>query len=96
MEPLRDELYCQLMRQATRPPSRDLALKAWELLACACCSFLPSAQLRPYVAAFFLVGAKSDDPQIVEYLRSSWPCVWFLFFVISFFARLLSLCALLA
>ena len=38
---LRDEIYCQLMRQSTRCPSDDALLRAWQVFAVCSVSFPP-------------------------------------------------------
>ncbi|XP_077581041.1 unconventional myosin-X [Stigmatopora nigra] len=51
LRPLRDEIYCQLVKQTTRPPrAGDPAdLARWRVLACAACVFLPSRGVLAYV-----------------------------------------------
>jgi hypothetical protein len=72
MPALRDELYCQLVKQTfvaqfAKPPPREIILRAWELLAFASGSFLPSAELQKYVGAYFLANSlRSDEPQIAQ------------------------------
>ncbi|EGD81471.1 myosin-X [Salpingoeca rosetta] len=51
---LRDEVYCQLIRQVTNNPSPEQQLRGWQLLAiCAAC-FSPSKRLYRYVMAFMM------------------------------------------
>lgn len=51
LRPLRDELYCQLIKQTTRPPQpggpSDLCV--WKILACMCCTFVPTRSILRYL-----------------------------------------------
>lgn len=51
LRPLRDELYCQLIKQSTRPPqpgsSSDLCI--WRILACMSCTFIPTRSILRYL-----------------------------------------------
>ncbi|XP_053507195.1 unconventional myosin-X [Ictalurus furcatus] len=43
LRPLRDELYCQLIKQTTRPPEPGgpAHISGWRVIACMCCTFIP-------------------------------------------------------
>lgn len=43
LRPLRDELYCQLIKQTTRPPEPGgpAHISGWRVIACMCCTFSP-------------------------------------------------------
>ncbi|XP_033991940.1 unconventional myosin-X [Trematomus bernacchii] len=51
LKPLRDELYCQLMKQTTRPPEPGSPgnICSWKILACMSCTFLPSRSVLRYL-----------------------------------------------
>nr|XP_061794958.1 unconventional myosin-X-like [Nerophis lumbriciformis] len=63
LRPLRDEIYCQLVKQTTRPPrAGDPAdLARWRVLACAACAFLPSRSVLAYVK-FHLKRTRESVP----------------------------------
>ena len=45
---LRDELFCQIMKQISQNSNPDSCERGWELLAFCCCTFVPSNQLLKY------------------------------------------------
>ncbi|XP_023671384.2 unconventional myosin-X [Paramormyrops kingsleyae] len=51
LRPLRDELYCQLVKQTTRPPQPGSVsdLRCWQILACMSCTFTPSRSILKYL-----------------------------------------------
>ncbi|XP_060100292.1 unconventional myosin-X [Heteronotia binoei] len=51
LRPLRDELYCQLIKQTTKVPSPGSAgnLYSWQILTCMSCTFLPSRGILRYL-----------------------------------------------
>ena len=51
LRPLRDELYCQLVKQTARPPHPGGPgnLCSWRILACMACTFLPSRGVLRYL-----------------------------------------------
>ncbi|TRY93218.1 hypothetical protein DNTS_014359 [Danionella cerebrum] len=51
LRPLRDELYCQLIKQTSVQSSLEVQtqLRYWQLLTCMSCSFLPSAGVLRYL-----------------------------------------------
>lgn len=51
-EDLRDEIYCQLLKQLRNNPSPSGVLAGLRLLQAACQSFPPSANLEPYLRYF--------------------------------------------
>lgn len=51
LRPLRDELYCQLIKQTAKVPQPGSTgdLRRWELLTCLSCTFLPSRGILKYL-----------------------------------------------
>ncbi|MEE6489051.1 hypothetical protein FKM82_015472 [Ascaphus truei] len=51
LKPLRDEVYCQLIKQANHVPQPNSAgnLRHWQLLSCMCCTFLPGRNILRYL-----------------------------------------------
>ncbi|KAM3604889.1 uncharacterized protein V6R79_017518 [Siganus canaliculatus] len=51
LKPLRDELFCQLIKQTTRPqqPGGPGNLCSWKMLACMSCTFVPTRSVLRYL-----------------------------------------------
>uniref|UniRef100_A0A8C5GV94 Myosin X n=1 Tax=Gouania willdenowi TaxID=441366 RepID=A0A8C5GV94_GOUWI len=51
LKPLRDELYCQLIKQTARPPlpSSPGNLCSWKILTCMSCTFIPTRSILRYL-----------------------------------------------
>lgn len=51
LRPLRDEVYCQLVKQTSYTPAPYTAahLRYWQLLTCMSCTFLPGAAVLKYL-----------------------------------------------
>lgn len=51
LRPLRDELYCQLIKQTNKVPNPGSVgnLYSWQILTCMSCTFLPSRSILKYL-----------------------------------------------
>lgn len=72
LRPLRDEVYCQLVKQTSYTPSPNTAahLRYWQLLTCMSCTFLPG----PIVLKYLRFHLKRWDATIEPRLRSNAAC----------------------
>ena len=57
-EGLRDELYCQLMKQLSANPKADSIAKGWQVMCMCVSTFPPSDDLRDYLVNFLLAQAE--------------------------------------
>ncbi|XP_047212765.1 unconventional myosin-X-like isoform X1 [Girardinichthys multiradiatus] len=64
LRPLRDEVYCQLVKQTSHTPSPNTAahLRYWQLLTCMSCTFLPGSVVLKYLR-FHLKRVQSQSPE---------------------------------
>ncbi|KAM6904379.1 pleckstrin homology domain-containing family H member 3 [Xenentodon cancila] len=64
LRPLRDEVYCQLVKQTSYTPSPYTAahLRYWQLLTCMSCTFLPGPTVLKYLR-FHLKRIQSQSPE---------------------------------
>lgn len=67
---LHDELYCQLIKQATSNPNIKSLQRVWKLTALACGTFDPSPAFRPYLLAHLKSGAEQHpDAEVNKFAR---------------------------
>ncbi|XP_057716768.1 pleckstrin homology domain-containing family H member 3 [Corythoichthys intestinalis] len=64
LRPLRDEVYCQLVKQTSHTPAPYTAahLRYWQLLTCMSCTFLPGATVLKYLR-FHLKRIQNQSPE---------------------------------
>ncbi|XP_029013888.1 pleckstrin homology domain-containing family H member 3 isoform X2 [Betta splendens] len=64
LRPLRDEVYCQLVKQTSHAPAPCTAarLRYWQLLTCMSCTFLPGSTVLKYLR-FHLKRVQSQNPE---------------------------------
>ncbi|KAK2497548.1 hypothetical protein MC885_014513, partial [Smutsia gigantea] len=60
-EKLRDEIYCQAIKQVTGHPRPELCARGWTFLSLLTGSFLPSTTLMPYVTKFLQDSGPSQE-----------------------------------
>jgi myosin VIIa len=61
---LRDECYCQIMKQLTRNPKKNSEARVWKLFWLLCGLMPPSAQLYPHVSRF--LSSRSENAMAME------------------------------
>lgn len=61
-ELLRDEIFCQLVKQTRECPKPDVALRSWQLIYCAARSFQPSSDFRPFLLSHAAKYAHRECP----------------------------------
>jgi len=57
-EDIRDEIFCQLVKQTSVNPSVDSLVKGWKLMAICCAIFPPSDEFANYLAAYLFSKTK--------------------------------------
>lgn len=67
-EELRDEVYCQIIKQTTANPSPESGLKGWMLLGVCAGAFAPSKEFEPYLLSY-CEAHKEDPAGAGEYAR---------------------------
>ena len=60
-EELRNEAYCQIMKQTTENPSGESTVLGWKLLAVCLATFPPSDALAPYLGHFCATNVASTQ-----------------------------------
>uniref|UniRef100_A0A8C6KMW4 Pleckstrin homology, MyTH4 and FERM domain containing H3 n=1 Tax=Nothobranchius furzeri TaxID=105023 RepID=A0A8C6KMW4_NOTFU len=67
LRPLRDEVYCQLVKQTSHTPSPYTAahLRYWQLLTCMSCTFLPGPNMLKYLR--FHLKSQSPESEMDNY-----------------------------
>ncbi|XP_078385652.1 unconventional myosin-X isoform X2 [Cetorhinus maximus] len=77
LEPLRDEIYCQLIKQTSNPPHAGNVsdLRNWQLLTCMSVTFLPSTTVLKYLR-FHIKRSQDQFPETeidkyAEFIKNS-------------------------
>lgn len=65
---LRDEVFCQLIKQTTKNPSPESTVKGWQLMAIVAGSIAPSPDFRPYLISF-CQSAMASGGQLGDYAK---------------------------
>uniref|UniRef100_A0A3P9KCI2 Pleckstrin homology, MyTH4 and FERM domain containing H3 n=1 Tax=Oryzias latipes TaxID=8090 RepID=A0A3P9KCI2_ORYLA len=69
LRPLRDEVYCQLVKQTSHTPSPYTAahLRYWQLLTCMSCTFLPGPTVLKYLRFHLKIQSQSPESEMDNY-----------------------------
>ncbi|XP_010872851.4 pleckstrin homology domain-containing family H member 3 isoform X2 [Esox lucius] len=78
LRPLRDEVYCQLVKQTSSTPQPHTAahLRYWQTLTCMSCTFLPSPSILKYLR-FHLkrIQSQCPDSEMDNYASFIWEAL---------------------
>ncbi|KIK68921.1 hypothetical protein GYMLUDRAFT_236804 [Collybiopsis luxurians FD-317 M1] len=61
---LRDEIYCQMMKQLTKNPNAESVFKGWQLLCVLLITFPPSKDFETYLRAFILNHVSQKEGRV--------------------------------
>uniref|UniRef100_A0A3P8WP96 Pleckstrin homology, MyTH4 and FERM domain containing H3 n=1 Tax=Cynoglossus semilaevis TaxID=244447 RepID=A0A3P8WP96_CYNSE len=69
LRPLRDEIYCQLVKQTSYTPAPYTAahLRYWQLLTCMSCTFLPGPTVLKYLRFHLKIQSQSPESEMDNY-----------------------------
>jgi hypothetical protein len=67
-EELRDEIFCQIIKQTTENPDPNSAQRGWQLMAIAAGTYPPSREFEPYL--MYYCEEHKDDPVVGDLARS--------------------------
>lgn len=66
-EELRDEVYCQIVKQTGHNPNTQSAIKGWELMMICLSTFPPSSDMMPHLMAYCVSNLNNELPEIARY-----------------------------
>ncbi|XP_078510659.1 myosin XVB isoform X2 [Lissotriton helveticus] len=69
-ETLRDEVYCQVIKQLTENPKKESCTRGWRLLSILSGYFLPTATLLPYVTKYLQEVCSQADSSYQDIART--------------------------
>ncbi len=64
---LRNEIYCQLIKQVTDNPNSNYEQRGWELMAMCCSSFPPNHYLLKYVGSFLMEKSLKNNYDFAQF-----------------------------
>lgn len=70
---LRDEIYCQIMKQVSNNPDKQSVQRGWEVFSACCGLFSPSARLLKIVAAFLMLAESTTATEVWQCLLRIYP-----------------------
>ncbi|EFA75546.1 class VII unconventional myosin [Heterostelium album PN500] len=59
-ESIRDEIYCQLIKQSTNTPTLEMRLRVWELIHFVCATFVPTRKFIKYAVSYIKNTANTE------------------------------------
>jgi hypothetical protein len=65
-EDLRDEIFCQIMKQVTNNADPNSTKKGWQLFAICSGTYPPSKELQPYMMYFCESHKNDENPEIAD------------------------------
>lgn len=72
---MRDELYCQLIKQLTRNPDKDATVLGFQLMCVFVAAFGPSKSFEPFVRSFLVANVERTDFGIGVMSKCEWAFV---------------------
>ncbi|CAB3995226.1 Unconventional myosin-X, partial [Paramuricea clavata] len=78
LKPLRDEVFCQLLKQTTSAPDFDSIgnLKNWQVIVCMCCTFIPSRKILRYLRSHLRRSRDhSPDTEMAKFATFCLECI---------------------
>lgn len=66
---LRDEIYCQVVKQLTKNPGMESVFRGWELMSVLVVTFPPSKNFEQYLIKFLSDHVESQDLKIAIFAK---------------------------
>lgn len=66
---LRDEIYCQIVKQLTKNPKQESVYRGWEIMATMVVTFPPSKNFEQYLVGFIADNCHSSDEKISTFAK---------------------------
>ncbi|KAJ1454068.1 MyTH4 domain-containing protein [Pelagophyceae sp. CCMP2097] len=66
-EPLRNECYCQIVKQTNGNPSDESTVRGWQLFTACLATFPPSEDLAPHLGWYYAQAASSENAVVARY-----------------------------
>jgi hypothetical protein len=72
VEPIRDEIYCQLIKQTTKNPKPESARLGWEVISLCCGAFLPSEEFQLHLSKYIEDTITANvDQQVTDFANAA-------------------------